>query len=103
MSDRATRVGINESLSREVNEALSVDEDGEELAIICECGRNDCAERIFVTSAEYAEARADSVLFLVLRGHSDPIVEEVVGGRGDHQLVRKHGRAAEVAEELDSS
>jgi len=100
MSDRATRAGINESLSRDVNETLA-DDDSQELAIICECGRSDCAARIFVTSAEYAEAREEATLFLVLRGHSDPTVEEIVRSRGDHHLVRKLGRAADVAEELD--
>ena len=101
MPERATRVAVNESLSRNVNELLAADEEAARLTIICECGRQDCAERIDVTRAEYEDVREDPTMFLVLRGHSDPTVEEVVRSQGDHEIVRKLGLAGEIAEELD--
>jgi hypothetical protein len=101
MPEWATRVAVNESLSRNVNELLAAEEDALRLTIICECARHDCAERIDVARTEYEEVREDPTMFLVLRGHADRTVEEVVRSEGDHEVVRKIGQAGAIAEELD--
>jgi hypothetical protein len=103
MSSRDHRIAANEALFREVNERIAhLDAPHHaELEIICECGDRDCLERITVTVAEYEEARADPALFLARRGHLTPGSEVLVAERGDHQLVRKTGEAAAIAEEHD--
>jgi hypothetical protein len=95
MSSRDQRIAANEALFREVNERIA-DLDAPhhaELEIICECGDRDCLERITVSVGEYEEARADATLFLARR--------VLVAQRGDHQLLRKTGEAAAIAEEHD--
>lgn len=71
------------------------------LELICECGDLDCVERINVEVSEYEHARSDPRLFLAKPGHIDAEAKQVVAERGDHQLVRKTGDAAAVAEERD--
>jgi hypothetical protein len=103
MSSRDQRIAANEALFREVNERIA-DLDAPhhaELEIICECGDRDCLERITVSVGEYEEARADATLFLARRGHLMPGAEVLVAERGDHQLLRKTGEAAAIAEEHD--
>jgi len=102
MSSREQRIAVNEALFRDVNEriARNAGETGE-LEIVCECGDVDCLERLTVTTAEYEQARGDPALFLAKAGHVDPTVEYVVVERADHELLRKTGDAAALAEERD--
>ena len=103
MSSREQRIAANEALFRDVNERIA-DADVSQtspLEIICECGDADCLERIAVSRAEYERARSDATLFIAKSGHIKADVEHVVAEHGDHQLVRKTGDAAAVAEERD--
>jgi hypothetical protein len=105
--DRTRRVGLNESIFRQVNEQIrSLDHDagtGERtMAVVCECGNANCAAQIEVPVAEYERARSDSLLYVVVPGHVIPDVEEVVERAGGYAVVRKvDGAAARVAEETD--
>jgi hypothetical protein len=103
MTSRNQRIAANEAQFRDVNERIARKDapHHRELEIICECGDRDCLERIQVTVVEYEEARSDAALFLARRGHLEPGAEVVVAERGDHQLVRKTGDAAAIAEERD--
>jgi hypothetical protein len=104
---RAEHVAENESLFRSVNESLVVDrtavdpETGRH-ALLCECWNTDCVERVWLARAEYEAARTDSAQFVVVPGHVDPTVEEVVVSTDRYAVVRKRGEAAEVAAELDT-
>ncbi|HEV7134273.1 MAG TPA: hypothetical protein VGN27_11145 [Gaiellaceae bacterium] len=103
MSSREQRIAANEAAFRDVNERIAragVSQTSP-LEIICECGDADCLERIAVTAAEYERARADPTLFIARTGHIKADVEHIVAEQGDHQLIRKTGDAAVVAEERD--
>ena len=101
--ERARRVGLNEALFREINERL------EELAerstpqhrhldLVCECGDRNCAERITLTVVEYTRLRSDPLLFVVLPGHDDRQVEDVVERETAWWIVRKRpGEPAAIA------
>lgn len=103
MSAREQRIASNEASFRDVNERIA----GQQapvtgsLELICECGDLDCVERVNVEVGEYEQARSDPRLFLAKSGHIDLEAEQVVAEHGDHQLVRKTGDAAAVAEERD--
>ena len=103
MSSREQRIAANEALFRDTNERIARNDAGQaaELEIICECGDRDCLERITVTLAEYEQARSDPTLFLAKPGHFKADAEQIVAELPDHQLVRKTGDAAAVAEERD--
>ena len=107
MDDRARRLGENEVLFRELNEAI----DGvnrsfavmtHTMDIVCECANAECLERFLVTLTTYERIRSDPTLFLVLPGHVAPSVEDVVERMEGHFVVRKReGGPAELATEAD--
>lgn len=107
MTDRATRIGLNESVFRSVNEQIESLADRFQLAdrmldLVCECGNADCAERLRMSRDAYGELRADARTFAVVPGHAAPDVEDVVARREGYDVVRKHeGGAAEIAEATD--
>jgi hypothetical protein len=103
MSSREQRIAANEARFRDVNERIVRNEapTAQIFEIICECGDADCLERITVTHAEYEQARSDPTLFLAKTGHIKAEAENVVADQPGHQLVRKTGDAASLAEEHD--
>jgi hypothetical protein len=103
MSSREQRIAANEARFRDVNERIARHDalHSNELEIICECGNRDCLERVTVTLREYEQARGDPTLFLAKPGHLKAEAEQIVADHADHQLIRKTGDAATIAEERD--
>jgi hypothetical protein len=107
MDERARRIGENEALYRAINEKI---EDlnvafgtmTETLAVVCECGKLDCAEQIELDVPTYERVRSEPTTFVVIPGHELPDVEEVVERHDTFHLVRKDpGGPAELARETD--
>jgi hypothetical protein len=108
MSDeRARRVGLNEALFREVNEQIlslgdQFSTDDGAITVICECGNADCTERVELRLSDYERVRADSLLYVVAKGHVFPDVERVVADEDGYEVVEKQaGPAADLSEETD--
>jgi hypothetical protein len=104
---QARRVGLNESIFREVNEQIeSLNRDfGAErrtMAAICECADGDCTERIEIPVSEYEKVRSDPRRYIIVRGHVFPEYETVVEQADGYDVVEKQdGTAAQLAEETD--
>ena len=113
MSDRERRLGLNEAVFREVNERIShIKETFEssmpsgwqtqELDLICECGDSSCADRISMPFADYEVVRADPLQFVIVPGHADTAVEQIIAHEKTYDLVRKRaGDAAAIAQATD--
>jgi len=105
--EREKRLALNEALFREINERLESrvpSSDGDDvLSILCECANAECTERISVTSDEYAAVRADSRQFVLVPGHENVDIEEVVTRNDRFEIVRKTGVAGDFADMLDPS
>jgi hypothetical protein len=106
MDERERRLAKNESVFRAVNERIEQvagahGTDQHEFAFFCECSNADCTLQLRLTLAAYESARRDPAVFVVAPGHELPQIEEVLQRTAGYQLVRKHGEAAELAEELD--
>jgi hypothetical protein len=102
MTGREDRIARNEALFREVNErvkALTPSEGG--IEFICECGYEECIERVALTSEEYERVRSDPVEFFVKPGHEISDVEEVVEAHDRYLLVRKHVAERDIARQTD--
>ena len=81
MSEREVRIAHTEALFRSVNERIAESAerfDADEADFVCECADQACAERIGVTLAEYEDVRASGDTFLLVPGHEDPSVEQVL-------------------------
>ena len=105
--DQARRVGLNESIFRQVNEQIEslnreLGGDLPRMTIICECANGDCTERLEIPISEYEKVRADPRRYIVVPGHELPDYESVVEGAEGYDIVQKReGEPAEIAKDLD--
>lgn len=105
MRQRQQRVGLNETVFRELNERLeslaTAFEHGE-LDLVCECGNGECTERIRMARDEYEALRAEATHFAVVTGHEDRTAERVVEQHRGYDVVEKAPRGPrQLAEETD--
>jgi hypothetical protein len=60
-----------------------------DLDIVCECANQECVGAIRVVADEFGRIKSVNGAFLVLPGHEDPRVEEVIERNGGYFVVRK--------------
>jgi hypothetical protein len=103
MSAREERLARNEAFFRELNERLEELTPGSAsvIVVLCECADEDCAQRLTLQKAEYEEIRAHDTHFVVVHGHADLRIEDIVQRTDRFEVVAKRGVAGEVAEDLD--
>jgi hypothetical protein len=105
VADDALRMGGNEALFREVNEAIErgswPGEADDLVRFRCECGRIECNETVQLTLREYERIRAHPRRFFAVPGHEQPEIEDVVERWEGYVLVDKRDEAGELAEALD--
>jgi hypothetical protein len=103
--DRDLRLADNESLFRDINEAIASGQwPGEPDAPVgfrCECAQLGCSDLIELTPREYERIREDGRRFMVAIGHELPIAETVLEATPGYVIVEKRGEAGEQAEEND--
>jgi len=105
--EQARRVGLNESIFRQVNEQIeSLNRDfgdGQRtMAAICECADGNCTERLEIPVPEYEKIRTDARRYIIVPGHSLPEFEATVEHRDGYDVVEKRaGFPAEVAKKTD--
>lgn len=107
MDERERRIGLNETLYREVNERLG---DLNEtfasvsgvIVIVCECGDVGCTQQLTIPHADYEHLRSDPTWFAVAPGHEVASVEFVVTSHDGYDIVQKRpGEPAALAEATD--
>jgi hypothetical protein len=98
-------VGRNESLFRNVNEALKAGRWPGELeapvGFRCECGELGCTRVIDIKLQDYERIRAHPRRFIVAIDHEMPAAESVVERHEKYLVVEKHGDAGRVADQED--
>jgi hypothetical protein len=99
------RVAANESVFREVNDAIErglwPGEGNSLVAFRCECASLECNRLVELTPREYERVRDDPRRFLMVRGHELPEVETVVESHDDYVVVRKRAAAGDLAQATD--
>ena len=99
------RVARNESIAREVNEAIEHGRGPADVraavAFRCECGRLGCNKLIEVTMGDYERVRSHPRQFLIVTGHEQPEFETVVYARENYSVVEKQDEAGREAEARD--
>jgi hypothetical protein len=103
--DLRRRIARNESLFREVNEAIAggqwPGEDDRPVGFRCECARLGCNDLIELTPQEYERVRGNPRRFVVAVGHEQPAGERVVETHAGYAVVEKEGTAGQIAEMTD--
>ena len=99
MRERTVRQARNEALHREVNERLAeMDEQAgggwagpdQMFDFLCECGADDgCSGRVTMTLAEYDQVRQQDDRFVIVPGHENSQIENVVEERDRYLVVDK--------------
>ncbi len=94
---REERIIRNEALYRDLNERVrEIEEDMSMRGLVepepygeyfCECGLDDCMEKIRLSRQEYEQARADSRRFVILPDHLIADVERVVHREDDRYAI----------------
>ena len=105
----AERIARNDSAFRNANEKIGLKAreydtaEDQPVPFLCECADSSCTAILPLTLAEYEDVRADSRQFLNAVGHErfEGLIDVVLENH-NHLVVRKAGRAGEVAEELDA-
>lgn len=99
------RIGANESVFRQVNEAIArgqwPGEEDELVGFRCECASLGCNEIVELTIREYERVRANPRRFVVLPGHELAQDEIVVESGAGYTVVEKRDEAGQVAEAVD--
>lgn len=105
--EQARRVGLNESIFRQVNEQIEslnrgFGTDERTMTVVCECGHGDCTERLEISVSAYEAVRSAPRRYVIVPGHAIPEFESVIDSTGEYDVVEKEaGPAAELAEETD--
>jgi len=96
---REDRIIRNEALFRELNErvreieetleARGVAEPAPYSEYFCECGLEDCIEKIRLTHEEYERVRGHPLHFAIVPGHEVPDVERVIESTDRFAMVEK--------------
>jgi hypothetical protein len=105
MDERSARLAKNEAIFRAANERIDsiAGTTGGVVAYLCECGNDECFERIELDHDEYEAVRAHSARFFVIPGHEDLTAGEVVvEGFGRYSVVEKGGGERAIVEAADA-
>jgi hypothetical protein len=100
------RAADNEALFRQVNERLqemaeAFQEVTSSAVFACECADLACIEQIQMSVDEYEGVRSEPNQFVVVPGHVDLDVENVVRNNERFAVVAKIGAGAQIAAETD--
>ena len=113
MADAIDRNADTQNLYREVNERVAevnsrfaskagASDQVDLIEIFCECGhQSPCEGRVNVTPATYERVRGDPTLFMLLPGHGEASVENVIERGDGYVIARNFGRAAAIARAND--
>ena len=105
MTVREERLARTEALFRDVNERIAESAEGfdaDHADFVCECGEQDCTERVPATLDDYERVRADGARFLIRRGHENECVERVLETRDRFAVVEKfQARMVAIVRKLD--
>jgi hypothetical protein len=102
------RIARNDSTFRDANESIGArarefgTDEQQVVPFLCECADERCTTIVPLSLAEYEGVRTNSRQFLTAFGHErfEGLVE-IVATNHNHLVVRKSGRAGEIAETLD--
>ena len=105
--EQVQRKARNEALFRNLNEQINRFESddradvSERIDFVCECSSAGCLKVVSVSRAEYEAIREGASTFVVVPGHEDPSIEDVLVSHSEFSVVEKRGQAAELAAETD--
>ena len=105
--ERERRAAQNQLLFRAVNEQIvemteKFRSDPSDLNLVCECRDTTCTGTVRVRLEDYKRLDRNGSMLIVLRGHEDRHVEDVVDQVDGYVVVRKRDLAARIVEQAQA-
>jgi hypothetical protein len=100
MTTQQERIARTEALFRDVNERIAESAerfDAERAEFVCECGDQNCTERVPATLDEYERARGNGTHFIIRPGHEDRRFERIVERDGKRLAIVEKFQASVAA------
>jgi hypothetical protein len=99
--ERERRAAQNQLLFRAVNEQIvgmteNFRSDLSDINLVCECWTPSCTGTIRCRLEEFEQLDRTGNVFIVLPGHEDSLVEDVVDASNGYVVVRKRDLAARI-------
>lgn len=92
----------NEVIYRELNQELELLAGSAVLLICCECGEINCSVPFEVDRVIFDHVRMNPLRFILVPGHEDPELEDIIEKHTHFNIVSKRPTAAvEIAEASD--
>jgi hypothetical protein len=106
--ERERRAAQNQLLFRAVNEQIvemteNFRSDLSDINLVCECWTPSCTGTIRCRIEDYERLDRKGNMFLVLQGHEDLLVEDVVDEVDGYLVVRKRDLAARIVEQAQGT
>ena len=103
--ERERRAAQNQLLFRAVNEQIvgmteNFRSDLSDINLVCECWTPSCTGTIRCRLEEFELLDRTGNMFIVLPGHEDLLVEDVVNASNGYVVVRKRDLAARIVEQV---
>jgi hypothetical protein len=105
--ERQRRAAQNQLLFRSVNEQIvgmteNFRADLSDIDLVCECWSSSCTGTIRCRLEEFEMIDRTGNMFIVLPGHEDLLVEDVVDASNSYVVVRKRDLAARIVEQAQA-
>ena len=105
--ERERRAAQNQLLFRAVNEQIvgmteNFRSDLSDINLVCECWTPSCTGTIRCRLEEFELLDRTGNMFIVLPGHEDLLVEDVVDASNGYVVVRKRDLAARIVEQAQA-
>jgi hypothetical protein len=103
--EQQVRIAKTESFFRNVNERIAESAErfgSQEAEFVCECHDQSCVDRIEVPLTDYEAVRENPTRFILLPGHENQSIEQIVERRPRYRIVQKANRTiAAIVRRLD--
>jgi hypothetical protein len=102
--ERERKAAQNQLLFRAVNEQIveMTEKFRSDLNLVCECWDTTCTGKVRVRLEDYKRLDRTGNMLIVLRGHEDQHVEDVVDQVDGYVVVRKRDLAARIIEQAQA-
>ena len=103
--EQQVRIAKTESFFRNVNERIAESAErfgSEEAEFVCECHDQSCVDRVEVRLPDYEAVRENPTRFILLPGHENESIEQIVERSPRYRVVEKvNGTIAAIVSRLD--
>ena len=89
IANERIHIDYNEWLKVNLEKMFSRHKNEFQIHFVCECSDHDCSQRIDLSLTEYSRLRSMDRCYVVVKGHQDLDIEQVIGSNTIFEIVQK--------------